>query len=502
MRERAHQRLRLESDLRRAVEQGEIDVAYQPIVDMGTGRPVGVEALARWTHAERGPVSPRHFIAVAERNGVIDELGRHVLRTACAQAARWRAEIPGGEELTIAVNVSAKQIAGGEFFGEVREALRDTGLPPAALTVEVTESALMEESDAPGAVLATLRTLGTQVVLDDFGTGHSSLSYLRRFPIDGIKLDRSFVDGFSLPGASAVVEAIIRLGASLGLSLTAEGVETREQADRLRALHCRLGQGYLLARPLPAADAAALLDTPPGGRDTGPRRGYGALNPGVDPQTEMTPTPASAPAPVSVPPTAGSLAERLAAITHDLLGAAGADRHLIWTNPAWQPLLGWTAAELAARSYHELIHPEDLPRVQEAERHVLGGRAGERPETELRLRARDGSYRWFVFSTSYAPADRLVYFSGKDITARKDGEEELRAADERFRAITGSTRDGIISADGNGRIMFWNAGAEAIFGLTEEEALGRVARPSSCPSATATRTAPAWPASWPRARRA
>jgi PAS domain S-box-containing protein len=192
-----------------------------------------------------------------------------------------------------------------------------------------------------------------------------------------------------------------------------------------------------------------------------------------DPLTEMTPTPASAPAPVSVPPTAGSLAERLAAITHDLLGAAGADRHLIWTNPAWQPLLGWTAEELAARSYHELVHPEDLPRVREAERHVLRGHAGERPETELRLRGRDGSYRWFVFSTSFAPADRLVYFSGKDITARKDGEEELRAADERFRAITGSTRDGIISADRNGRIMFWNAGAEAIFGLTEEEALGR-----------------------------
>ena len=186
----------------------------------------------------------------------------------------------------------------------------------------------------------------------------------------------------------------------------------------------------------------------------------------------MTPTPAPAPAPVTVPPSAGSLAERLAAITHDLLGAAGGDRHLIWTNPAWQPLLGWSAEELAARSYHELVHPDDLPRVREAERHVLGGRAGERPETELRLRARDGSYRWFVFSTSYAPADRLVYFSGKDITARKDGEEELRAADERFRAVTGSTRDGIVSADGSGRIIFWNAGAEAIFGRTEEEALG------------------------------
>ena len=136
-------------------------------------------------------------------------------------------------------------------------------------------------------------------------------------------------------------------------------------------------------------------------------------------------------------------------------------------------LLGWTAGELAARPYHELVHPEDLERVKAAGHRVLQGRAGDRPETELRLRARDGSYRWFVFSTSYAPPDRLVYFSGKDITARKDGEEELRAAEERFRAITGSTRDGIVSADGTGRIIFRNAGAVDIFGWTEDQALGR-----------------------------
>ena len=163
MRERAHERLRLEADLRRAVEQGEIDVAYQPIVDMGTGRPVGVEALARWTHAERGPVSPSTFIAVAERSGLIGELGRDVLRTACAQAARWRAELPGGEDADdVRERLGAARSPSGELYGEVREALRDTGLPPHALTIEVTESALMEESDAPGAVLATLRTLGTQ----------------------------------------------------------------------------------------------------------------------------------------------------------------------------------------------------------------------------------------------------------------------------------------------------------------------------------------------------
>jgi PAS domain S-box-containing protein len=172
-------------------------------------------------------------------------------------------------------------------------------------------------------------------------------------------------------------------------------------------------------------------------------------------------------------PGGDTLANRLSTMTNDLLGAAGADRRLVWTNPAWQPLLGWTPEELAARSYHELVHPDDRERVSEAEREVLAGRAGERPETELRLRARDGSYRWFVFGTSHSPADELVFFSGKDITARKQGEEELRAADERYRAVTGSTRDGIVSADVNGRIIFWNAGAEAMFGYAPAEALGR-----------------------------
>src|SRR5215218_5526439 len=167
------------------------------------------------------------------------------------------------------------------------------------------------------------------------------------------------------------------------------------------------------------------------------------------------------------------VADRLAAMTHDLLAAAGADRRLRWTNPAWQPLLGWTAEELAADSYHELIHPDDLPHIQAAEREVLAGRAGERPEAELRLRARDGSYRWFAFSTSFSPADELVFFCGKDITARKQGEEEVRAAEERFRAVTSSTRDAIISADARGRILYWNAGAESIFGHTAAEMAGR-----------------------------
>ncbi len=168
-----------------------------------------------------------------------------------------------------------------------------------------------------------------------------------------------------------------------------------------------------------------------------------------------------------------TLAERLATMTHNLLGAADAERRLTWTNPAWQPLLGWTAEELSAGSYHRFVHPDDLDRVRDAEIAVLAGLAGTRPETELRLRARDGSYRWFVFSTTYSQPDGLVFLCGKDVTARKQGEEELRAAEERFRALTGSTRDGIVSADVSGDIIFWNAGAEAIFGRSAADALGR-----------------------------
>jgi PAS domain S-box-containing protein len=167
-----------------------------------------------------------------------------------------------------------------------------------------------------------------------------------------------------------------------------------------------------------------------------------------------------------------TLADRLWAMTPDLLAAAGADRKLTWTNPAWEPLLGWTADELRAESYHRLVHPDDLERIIAFERDVLGGRAGERPETELRLRARDGSYRWFVFSASFSVTDELVFISGKDVTARKQGEEELRAADERFRAVTSSTRDAIVSADAGGRIIFWNSGAETIFGRTSAEVIG------------------------------
>ena len=188
----------------------------------------------------------------------------------------------------------------------------------------------------------------------------------------------------------------------------------------------------------------------------------------------MTPPPSAA---TKSPPTVSlaggeTLAARLSTKTHDLLAAAGADRRLTWTNPAWQPLLGWTAADLGGTSYHQLLHPDDLERVKAFERDVLDGRAGDRPEIELRLRGRDGAFRWFSFGVSHSPADGLVFLSGKDITARKRSEQELLAAEERFRAVTGSTRDAIVSADAGGQIIFWNARAEEVFGRPASEALG------------------------------
>jgi PAS domain S-box-containing protein len=181
------------------------------------------------------------------------------------------------------------------------------------------------------------------------------------------------------------------------------------------------------------------------------------------------------PIPLTGLPPAGrdALADRLWEMTHDLLAAAGADRRLAWTNPAWRSLLGWTAEELAAVSYHQLVHPDDLERTLAFERDVLSSRAGERPEAEVRLRTKDGGYRWLVFSASYSAADELVFLCGKDVSARKQSEEELRAAEERFRAVTASTRDAIVSADANGRIIFWNAGAERLFGRPSAEMIGR-----------------------------
>jgi diguanylate cyclase (GGDEF)-like protein/PAS domain S-box-containing protein len=246
MRTQALHRLELENALRRAVERDELRLHLQPEIAVESGAIVGFEALVRWEHPERGLLGPGDFVSLAEETGLIGAVGAWVLRQACALAASWAT--PG---LLISVNVSARQLAGGDFTDLVATVLAETGLPADMLCLELTESAVVEHGAM--ATLEGLKRLGVRLAIDDFGTGWSSLGHLRRFPIDIVKLDRSFVSGLGRePQDASVAAAIISLAHALGLSTVAEGIETGEQLAVLAALGCDLGQGYLFARPAPA----------------------------------------------------------------------------------------------------------------------------------------------------------------------------------------------------------------------------------------------------------
>jgi diguanylate cyclase (GGDEF)-like protein/PAS domain S-box-containing protein len=253
------QRLELTADLRRAVEDGELTVHYQPIVELDGARVVGVEALARWRHPLRGMVSPDEFIPLAEETGLIGSIGRQILQQACAQAARWRRH-PAGLSLTVNVNLAVRQLLDAGIVDQVAGVLAATGLPPAALTLEITESALAEDKEDAVERLWALKRLGVRLAVDDFGTGYSSLSRLRRFPIDSLKIPKPFVDGL-LRGSedSALARTIIDLSARLQMPVVAEGIEQRDQWTELRRLGCQLGQGFYFARPLDAEALTALL---------------------------------------------------------------------------------------------------------------------------------------------------------------------------------------------------------------------------------------------------
>jgi len=257
MHDAALERLEVEGDLRRAVERGELIVYYQPIVDVAGGAMRGVESLVRWQHPRRGLLSPATFIPLAEESGLIIDIGRHVLLTSCVQVQAWQATSP---DLSVSVNLSPRQLSDPHLVGDVAEVLRVSGLAPGHLTLEITEGAMMRDTDATIARLEELKDLGVKLAVDDFGTGYSSLSYLQRFPIDILKIDRSFVIGLDGDAeASALARAIVRLAQTLQLSAVAEGVETETQLDRLRALGCQFAQGFHLAMPQPADAMAALL---------------------------------------------------------------------------------------------------------------------------------------------------------------------------------------------------------------------------------------------------
>ena len=259
------ERLDLENDLRRALDREELRVHYQPIVSLVSGAVAGLEALVRWQHPTRGLVPPLAFIPMAEETGLIVPLGRWVLDAACRQAAIWNATgaAKGTPPLFVSVNLSARQFTQSDLVEDVRQTLAHSGLEADALELEITESVLMDQSEAGIRALRDLRGLGVRLVLDDFGTGYSSLSYLKHLPLDTIKIDRTFVAGIEETADRSIVEAVIALAHGLGIGVVAEGIETEEQADRLRELGCDLGQGYLFSRPVPAEQTAVLLGSMP-----------------------------------------------------------------------------------------------------------------------------------------------------------------------------------------------------------------------------------------------
>jgi EAL domain-containing protein (putative c-di-GMP-specific phosphodiesterase class I) len=227
-------------------------------VDLSSGRIVEVEALIRWEHRQRGLLPPSDFITLSEETGLIVPIGMWVLEEACRQARAWHAEYE--TKLTLSVNLSARQFQQPSLVPDIAELLQETGLPPACLKLEITESVVMQDAPATLARLHALKTLGVQLAIDDFGTGYSSLSYLKRFPIDVLKIDQAFVRGLGdNPEDTAIVRAIVTVAKNLDLSVTAEGIETVEQLTHLRELGCDRGQGYYFARPLPADPLAALF---------------------------------------------------------------------------------------------------------------------------------------------------------------------------------------------------------------------------------------------------
>ena len=252
-------RLELRTDLQRAIATEQLELHYQPVVRLDDGGITGVEALIRWRHPERGMIPPDDFIPLAEETGLIIPIGRWVLREGCRQARRLRDGLPPQAGLTMSINLSVKQLQHSDVIADVRDAVQEAGIDPSMLTLEITETVLMADTDLAVTRLTELKELGVNLALDDFGTGYSSLSYLSRFPVDILKMDRSFLRDGATPETSALTSAVLALGTTLSLRVVAEGIEMPEQRNSLRDLGCEFGQGFFFAYPMDADATLAHL---------------------------------------------------------------------------------------------------------------------------------------------------------------------------------------------------------------------------------------------------
>jgi EAL domain-containing protein (putative c-di-GMP-specific phosphodiesterase class I) len=258
MQDAAQLHTELEMDLRDALQKREFFLLYQPTFDLHDMRLTGVEALVRWQHVTRGVVQPNDFIPLLEESGLVIEVGKWILQEACSQGARWRED---GHRVNMAVNVSGRQLDSDEFVTDVGDALAQSGLDAHALTLEITETALMRNVEATARRLTAIKELGVRIAIDDFGTGYSSLAHLQRFPVDALKIDRSFISRLTLnPEGETLIHTLVQLGKALSIETLAEGIEQRQELSILREEDCDSGQGFLFARPLEAPAAEAFLD--------------------------------------------------------------------------------------------------------------------------------------------------------------------------------------------------------------------------------------------------
>jgi diguanylate cyclase (GGDEF)-like protein len=257
MQDTVHNRMELEMDLREALEKDEFVLAYQPTLHLQDMSPTGVEALIRWEHPVRGVVQPDDFIPLLEKTGLIVEVGKWVLEQACRQGAKWRA---AGYPIGMAVNVSGRQLDTDQLIADIEGALSESGLDPSALTIEITETTLMRNIEEAARRLTEVKALGVRIAIDDFGTGYSSLAHLQRFPVDALKIDRSFISGLKHnQEGETLIRTLVQLGKSLSLETFAEGIEQQQELSLLREQDCDSGQGFLFARPLDVAATEAFL---------------------------------------------------------------------------------------------------------------------------------------------------------------------------------------------------------------------------------------------------
>lgn len=406
-----------------AIESQALELHYQPLMDLSSGRLVGVEALCRWTDSRLGSVPPDHFIQVAERTGQINALGRWVLRTACERVATW-AEVPG-ERAYVSVNVSPVQLRQPGFVDEVCDALRDSGLAAEQLCLEITETAMVTDLDDAARTLHRLRAVGVQLALDDFGTGHSSLTLLRNLPLDVVKIDRSLVTGVATGAQDAVlVRLIVDAAHTLGLRVCAEGVEEAAQAQQLMALGCDTGQGWLFGRPAPGPAPADAWPTTRRSRQS---------------WLESTAAP-----PVAL---GGN---------DDLVVMADRDRRVTYVSAACGRILGRMPSEVVGRPLAELLGTE----------HGLG-------PTTLRLPHKDGGFRWLrgvVQPLRDAAGDvREVLCVLSDVTAAVLRERALADSEELFRSAFSGAPIGIALSDFEGRLLRVNPALAEMVGRTTDE---------------------------------